>query len=103
MDTIQQLREIRCGLVDGVMYYRLNDIFDALGLPEKRYARDRASSLIGAEHKRFIWQQRRTRSGKVYRDKRFCYIDRIGAERLFIRYGGMIQRSVLLEALPMAP
>lgn len=101
-DVLEQLKDVRRECVEGVVWYRLGDLLDALGIPEKKSARDKASALVDAGCKRYIWQKRRTRSGKAFGEKRFCYVNRIGAERLFIRYGGKLSRGALLGALPYA-
>lgn len=99
-DACARLGAIQGRAIDGVTFYRLRDVCDALGLPESDSARRCAYARIGAEHKRYIWNYKRTKSGKVYSDKRFCYIDRAGVEALILRYGGLIPRAALLKALP---
>lgn len=103
VDKIERLKELRCYWIDDRAFYRLRDVCDALDVPRNTSTRHTASSWIGGEHKRYVWEMKKTRSGKVYGDKRFCYIDRAGVERLLLRYGGRVPRSTLLEALPASP
>lgn len=102
-ESCQRLSEIRVFIFEDRPYYRLRDVLDALGVSKSPSTRHTASSWIAPEHKRYEWQKKRTRSGKTYSDKRFCYIDRVGVERLLLRYGGRVPRSTLLAALPVSP
>ena len=102
-NVIQRFRDLRCYPIDGMYFYRLRDVFDALGMSTAESTRKRASARIGSVHKRYLWQKKRTRSGKLYAEKRFCYIDRTGVESLVLRYGGCVPRWKLMAALPEMP
>ena len=99
-ETYERLKDLRCYVIEDRPFYRLRDVLDALGVPKSRSTRSRVSSWIDPDHKRYEWLKKKTRTGKVYSDKRFCYIDRDGVGRLLLRYGGRVPRSKLLEALP---
>ena len=88
---------------NGKTWYRMCDIFDTLGIPNKPYSRKRASRLIDKSHKKYIWQMKRSRSGKLYYDKRYAYIDYTGAERLVIGYSKFYSRAELMSYLTAAP
>lgn len=98
--TLRRLRDLHCYHIDGSAFYRLRDVMDAMGVPEKRSVRDNVSQRIRKEHKRYLWEKKRTKSGKVYSDRRLCYIDLSGVECIILRYGGRTPRAVLINALP---
>lgn len=100
-DVLKRLGELRCAEIDGAAFYRLRDVFDALGMSWDVNLRHAASALIDAGDKRYDWTLKKTKSGKDCYDKRYCYINRHGVERLVLRYGGRIPRHRLMEALPL--
>ena len=100
-DICQRLKDLRCYTIDGAAFYRLRDVFDALGMSRDANLRHGASALIDAGDKRYAWTLRETKSGKNCYDRRYCYINRHGVERLVLRYGGRIPRHRLMEALPL--
>lgn len=84
---------------NGKTWYRMCEIFDALGIPDDTRSRRCASALIGKSHKKYIWQIKRSRSGKLYYDKRYAYIDYTGVECVVIRYGKLYSRAELMSYL----
>ena len=94
--TLEKVRFVETG---GVMWYRLRDVLEALDVEVTPYRRRAAGKLIGKNHKCLIWSFGRTKSGKLFYDKRFAYIDRTGVERLVIRFSGTQSRSELMDTL----
>lgn len=86
--------------LQGMTWYRFQDVLDALGVDARQ--RKTASRLVDMAHKRYIWQFKRTRSGGLYYDKRYCYVDTAGIERLVIRFGGKRPRAMLMEMITSA-
>lgn len=84
---------------NGETWYRMCDIFDALGIPDNLNSRKRASRLIDRPHKIYIWQMKRSKSGKLYYDKRYAYIDYAGVERIVIKYSKLYSRAELMSYL----
>lgn len=84
---------------NGKTWYRMCDIFEALGIPDTPYLRKRASGLIDRPHKKYIWQMKRSKSGKLYYDKRYAYIDYAGVERIVIKYSKLYSRAELMSYL----
>lgn len=92
MNTCDRLTALSPWAMEDGLYWPLREICDALRVPSSSYRRRQAYRLAGAP--RYIllgnrWQDR----------QKLRLVDRAGAERLIIRYGGRTSRLELLAAL----
>ena len=90
-DTTERLLRLEPTILDGVPWWPLRAVCNALRIPSP----GTAAALIDPAHKRRVIS--RPRDWKMKRS--VCLIDRQGVERLVIRYGGTTPRRDLLAAL----
>ena len=91
MSPAAHLSNLEPRIIDGVPWWELRQVCEALRIPDVRAA----GRLVEPPHKRYIvptcrvWTMRR----------RVGIIDRRGVEILAIRYGGKTPRATLMAAL----
>lgn len=86
-----RLSGVRPESFDGVSWYRLSEICQALQLQQ-----DKASKLVGKADKRY-----KNQYGPKYQSARFCYINREGVSAIILRHAGRLgPHAELMRALP---